>query len=71
MINYCRKYYRALPHSIILVKLQRGIMTAASLNKWPTNVVPYVLENAFTAADCATNKSMLLFCLLLTATLLF
>ena len=53
MINYCRKYYRALPHSIILVKLQRGIMTAASSNKWPTNVVPYVLENAFTTADRA------------------
>jgi hypothetical protein len=50
---YCCKYYRALPHSIILVKLQRGIMTAASSNKWPTNVVPYVLENAFTSADRA------------------
>jgi hypothetical protein len=28
-------------------------MTAASSNKWPTNVVPYVLENAFTSVDRA------------------
>ncbi len=56
---FCCKYYRALPHIIILVKLQRGIKTAASSNKWPTNVVPYVLENAFFAIrNTATNKSM-------------
>jgi hypothetical protein len=42
-----------LPHITVLVKLQRGIMTAASSNKWPTNVVPYVLENAFTTGDRA------------------
>jgi hypothetical protein len=49
LINQCCVLLIANCHINILVKLQRGIMTAASSNKWPTNVVPYVLENAFFA----------------------
>ncbi len=44
--NQCSVLLIANFHFTILVKLQKGIMTTASSNKWPTNVVPYVLENA-------------------------
>jgi hypothetical protein len=38
---------------VFLDKVQRGIMNAASSAQWPNNVVPYVLDAAFTSADRA------------------
>ena len=36
-----------------LDKVERGILNAASSAQWPNNVVPYVLDAAFTSADRA------------------
>jgi hypothetical protein len=38
---------------LYLDKGQRGIVNAASSALWPNNVVPYVLEAAFTTSDRA------------------
>jgi hypothetical protein len=38
---------------LFLVKTPRGIVNAASSALWPNNVVPYVLDAAFTSTDRA------------------
>jgi hypothetical protein len=38
---------------LCLVKTPRGIVNAASSALWPNNVVPYVLDAAFTSTDRA------------------
>jgi hypothetical protein len=38
---------------VFLDKVHRGIFNPSSSAQWPNNVVPYVLEAAFTSADRA------------------
>lgn len=39
----------SIAYLLLLDKVHRGIINAASSSLWPNNVVPYVLEAAFTA----------------------